>query len=76
MPLVIVKGAGPCLLGRAWLEEIQLQWSEIKLVQSEMMTLQQVLSKQEEVFKEELGTLKGTTATLHVPTDATKVFQT
>lgn len=74
MPLVIVKGTGPCLLGRAWLEEIQLQWGEIKLVQLEKMTLQQVLSKHEEVFKEELGTLKDTTATLHVPTDASPKF--
>ncbi|XP_026054203.1 uncharacterized protein K02A2.6-like [Carassius auratus] len=74
MPLVIVKGTGPCLLGRAWLEEIQLPWSEIKLIQSEVMTLQQVLSKHEEVFKEELGTLRGTAAILHVPTDATPRF--
>lgn len=36
--------------------------------------LQQVLSKHEEVFKEELGTLKGTTVTLHVPPDATPRF--
>lgn len=74
MPLVIVKGTGPCLLGRAWLEEIQLPWSEIKLVQSDVMTLQEVLSKHDEVFKEELGTLKGTTATLHVPADASPRF--
>ncbi|KAG1937540.1 retrotransposable element [Pimephales promelas] len=57
MPLVIVKGTGPCLLGRSWLEELQMQWSEIKLVQSEM-TLQQVLFQHAEVFKEELGTLR------------------
>ncbi|XP_039543047.1 uncharacterized protein K02A2.6-like [Pimephales promelas] len=73
MPLVIVKGTGPCLLGRSWLEELQMQWSEIKLVQSEM-TLQQVLFQHAEVFKEELGTLRGATATLHVPTDATPRF--
>ncbi|RXN33535.1 putative protein K02A2.6-like protein [Labeo rohita] len=74
MPLVIVKGTGPCLLGRTWLEEIQLQWGEINLVLSERMTAQQVLSRHEEVFKEELATLKGTTATLHVPNDASPRF--
>ncbi len=40
------------------------------MVQSEIITLQQVLSRHEEVFKEELGTLRSTTATLYVPTDA------
>lgn len=74
MPLVIVKGTGPCLLGRAWLEEIHLQWGEIKLVQSERRTLQQVLSRHEEVIKEELGMLKGATATLHVPSGASPRF--
>ncbi|KAI2668897.1 Transposon Tf2-6 polyprotein [Labeo rohita] len=33
-----------------------------------------VLSRHEEVFKEELGTLKGTTATLYVPNDASPRF--
>ncbi|KAI7797170.1 hypothetical protein IRJ41_014565, partial [Triplophysa rosa] len=74
MPLVVVKGSGPCLLGRAWLEGLQLQWSEIKLIQSEEVTLMQVLFRHEEVFKEELGMLKGTIATLHVPKDASPRF--
>lgn len=30
LPLVVVKGDGPCLLGRGWLEEISLDWREIK----------------------------------------------
>ncbi|KAG1937621.1 gag-pol fusion protein [Pimephales promelas] len=38
------------------------------------MTLQQVLFQHAEVFKEELGTLRGATATLHVPTDAAPRF--
>ncbi|KAL0202697.1 hypothetical protein M9458_000715, partial [Cirrhinus mrigala] len=38
------------------------------------MTAQQVLSRHKEVFKEELWTLKGTTATLHVPNDASPRF--
>ena len=38
------------------------------------MTLQQVLGKHEEVFKEELGTLKGTKATIHVKPNAVPCF--
>ncbi|KAI7802842.1 hypothetical protein IRJ41_020318 [Triplophysa rosa] len=74
MPLVVVKGSGPCLLGREWLEGLRLQWSEIKLIQSEEVTLTQVLFRHEEMFKEELGMLKGTIATLHVPKDASPRF--
>lgn len=28
--LVVVKGTGPSLLGRGWLEEIEIMWDEIK----------------------------------------------
>ncbi|XP_034094911.1 uncharacterized protein K02A2.6-like [Gymnodraco acuticeps] len=67
LPLIVVKGDGPSLLGRGWLEEINLSWKEIKLrhksrvlkhLKTEDKSLQQVLSKHENVFKEELGTLK------------------
>lgn len=56
------------------MEEIQLQWSEIKLERKEMLALQQVLLNHEEVFNDELCTLNGTTATLHVPPDVTPRF--
>ncbi|KAL3988098.1 5-hydroxytryptamine receptor 3 [Sarotherodon galilaeus] len=81
--LVVVEGDGPSLLGRAWLEEIKLDWSEVKnsrinrklhQVKTTEKTLQQVLSKHENVFKEELGTLKGMKAAIHVKSDATPRF--
>lgn len=37
-------------------------------------SLQEVLKKHEEVFKDELGTLKGFTAKIHVSSDATPCF--
>lgn len=37
-------------------------------------TLQRVLNKHDDVFKDELGTLKGTKATIHVKQDATPRF--
>lgn len=37
-------------------------------------TLQQVLNKHEDVFKEELSTLKGTKVTIHVKQGATPRF--
>ena len=74
LPLLVVAGSGPRLLGRGWLEEIKLHWDEITHVTTETLTLQQVLSKHECVFNEELGTLKGVQATIHVAADANPRF--
>ena len=54
-PLVVVKGTGPNLLGRGWLEALKLKWDEIK---------HEVLMKHEDVFKQKLGMLKGMKATI------------
>ncbi|KAL4009386.1 hypothetical protein ACER0C_003238 [Sarotherodon galilaeus] len=68
---------------KAWLEEIKLDWSEVKnrrnnrklhQVKATEKTLQQVLSKHEDVFKKELGTLKGMKAAIHVKSVATPRF--
>ncbi|XP_038139940.1 uncharacterized protein K02A2.6-like [Cyprinodon tularosa] len=74
LPLVVVKGTGPSLLGRAWLETLKLKWDEIKHVRTETQGLQQVLSKHEDVFKEELGMLKGMKATIRVSAEACPKF--
>ncbi|XP_062387122.1 uncharacterized protein K02A2.6-like [Sardina pilchardus] len=57
LPLYVVKGASPPLFGREWLRKIQIDWREIKTVREE--TLEVVLQRHNEVFKKELGTLKG-----------------
>lgn len=72
LPLIVVEGKGPKLLGRGWLEQITLCWGEIRNVRitgnkdTLKAKLQEILQHHEEVFKEELGTLKGMTATIHV----------
>lgn len=74
LTLVVVKGAGPSLLGRGWLEAIKLKWDEIKHMRTEGLTLQEVLTKNEEVFKEELGMLKDMKATIRVSAEAQPKF--
>ena len=74
LPLVVVTGKGPNLLGRGWLEAIKLKWDEIKHLTTETLTLQEVLAKNDEVFKKELGQLKGMKATIHVSPDAHSKF--
>lgn len=74
LPLVVVEGTGPSLLGRGWLEALKLRWEEIKNVRTEAQSLPEVLMRNEDVFKQELGMLKGMTATIRVETDAQPKF--
>ena len=62
LTLYVVKGALPPLFGREWLRKIRIDWREIKMISKE--TLDGVLQKHKEVFKTELGTLKGIEAAI------------
>ena len=65
LPLLIVQGEGPSLLGRDWLEHLQLDWAAIhKICSGE--DVQVMLDRHAEVFKEELGSLRDTKVKLHV----------
>ena len=72
MPLVIVQGSGPSLLGRDWLSQISLDWSEIHHVRTE--SLQAILDRHPAVFQEGLGTLKGFKAKIYVDPNAPPKF--
>ena len=69
---MIVKGSGPSLLGRDWLNKIRLDWISIHYVHSE--PLQAVLDKHSAVFQEGLGTLRGFKAKIHVDPGAQPKF--
>ena len=66
VPLIVVEGNGPSLLGRDLIREFS-----VMKISERNLTVQDVLSKHEEVFKKELGTLKGAKAKIHVPEGAT-----
>ncbi|KAK0145350.1 hypothetical protein N1851_015749 [Merluccius polli] len=74
LPLVVVKGTGPSLLGREWMEAIKLNWGEIKHMRTDRQRLQDVLRRNEDVFREELGMLKGMKATIRVSAEARPKF--
>ena len=65
LPLLVVSGEGPSLLGRDWLAQLQLNWSTIFQLETDG-ALQTVLDRHVAVFGEELGKLQGTTVKLHV----------
>ena len=72
LPLLVVKGTGPSLLGRDWLRTIRLDWKAIHHVRRG--ALQEVLDRHTEIFQPGLGTLKGYQATIHVDAGAKPRF--
>ena len=74
LPLVVVNGQGPSLLGRNWLQHFVLEWQKIKLVRQDNDALRQLLAEYEEVFSDELGTLAPMKAKLSVSPSATPRF--
>ncbi|KAF0313567.1 hypothetical protein FJT64_001610 [Amphibalanus amphitrite] len=54
LPLVVVDGAGPLLLGRNWLDHIRLDWPAICRVQ-EQARVDGILEEFPEVFQDGLG---------------------
>lgn len=74
LPLLVVNGEGPALLGRNWLEEIRLNWPMIKKLTPVNGQLHKVIQSYPQLFQEGLGTLNGATAKIHVNPSATPVF--
>ena len=72
LPLLIVKGEGPSLFSHYWLSKIKLDWCAINQITSQVY--KKVVDKYLEVFKDELGTLQGTRAKIHVDPQATPKF--
>ena len=74
LKLFVVEGNGPSLLGRDRLSKIQLNWKDIYTVHVKGTALEDVLASHSSLFKEELGTINGVTAKLHVSPDAKPRF--
>ena len=72
LPLLVIKGIGPSLLGRDWLKQIRLNWGEINALQGSL--LDEILAQHKEIFQEELGTMKGYSAKIHVDPSASPKF--
>ena len=64
MPLLVVRGSGPTLMGRDWLSRIRLNWSQIHHLHTP--SLHDRLSRFPSVFGPGLGTRKGYQAKIHV----------
>ena len=72
LPLVVVEGHGPSLLGRDWLAKLRLDWQAIHRLETN--AVHELLEKYQAVFKPGLGTLKGVEAKLQVDPEARPRF--
>ena len=73
LPLMVVEGSGPPLLGRNWLGAIKLNWSEIFSMQSTEAKLEQLLTTHASVFND-IGLLKDHTVKINVKEGAVPKF--
>ncbi len=76
--LLVVAGEGPTLMGRNWLKYIRLDWKSIHQITSDSpksSELRHLLDKYEEIFNDELGTIKNFRATLEIREGVTPRFQ-
>ena len=74
LPVLVVEGDGPNLLGRNWLEKLQINWKSIYHTGSGTEDVDQLCSEFSDVFQSGLGTLKGFKASIYVDKEATPVF--
>ena len=76
LPLVVVGQGGPNLLGRDWLRALKLDWGAIRLISANAKhsSWEQILKNHAALFKEELGTVKGVVAKVHVEATAAPSF--
>ena len=72
LPLIVVKGNGPTLLGRNWLGIIKINWCDIHYTPS--IGLQNLLEKYDVMFQDKLGHFQGCQAKIEVDPEATPHF--
>ena len=73
LPLLVVEGNGPALLGRNWLEKLKLNWQNILQVRV-AESLSGVLTKHKAIFRKGLGTIKGFKADIKLQHGAQPIF--
>ena len=69
--LLVVKGDGPSLMGKDWLQQITLDWHSLHHIRANHNSaVESLLAKHQDVFAEGLGKVKNFAAKLHVSPDA------
>ena len=72
LPLLVIEGEGPSLLGRNWLKHIKLDWKSIHIMKGD--DLQLMLERHRGAFRDGLGKLQGYQAKIIIEPEATPKF--
>ena len=73
--LLVVRGNGPSLLGRDWLSALNINLQELSVLHTGgIKNLQDILDSHAELFKDELGLVKGTKVKLFVDDSCKPAF--
>ena len=71
LPILVIKGEGPPLIGRNWLNSLKLNWRNLFSLNTPVNSL---VTQYEEVFGPDSGGVKDLKVTIHVSKDACPVF--
>ncbi|KAL5506357.1 hypothetical protein EMCRGX_G007979 [Ephydatia muelleri] len=75
LQLLVVRGNGPSLLGRDWLSALNINLQELSVLHTRgIRNLQGILDSHVELFKDELGLVKGTKVKLFVDDSCKPAF--
>lgn len=74
LPLYVVRGNYPSLLGRAWMDKVRIDWPTVRMLSQGETALEAVLKKHSELFTDGLGHMKGITAKLTIKPGSTPRF--
>ena len=77
LPLLVVAGSGPTLLGRNWLRKLTLNWREIYRMSTDntlVMSADTLLQRYPELLKSTIGTIHGVKGHFQVDHDAEPRF--
>ncbi|XP_057692513.1 uncharacterized protein K02A2.6-like [Corythoichthys intestinalis] len=74
LPVYVTKGNFASIMGRLWINALRVNWLEVRQLSDGSSQLQVILDKNEEVFREELGSMKDITVKLHIKPGSKPVF--
>ncbi|XP_057685312.1 uncharacterized protein K02A2.6-like [Corythoichthys intestinalis] len=74
LPVYVTKGNFASIMGRLWINALRVNWLEVRQLSDGSSQLQVILDKNEEVFREELGSMEDITVKLHIKPGSKPVF--
>ncbi|KAL1472790.1 hypothetical protein MTO96_039105 [Rhipicephalus appendiculatus] len=74
LPIFLAGDGSPTLLGRNWMQELGIGVSDVEANIHALSDVKHLVQDYAKVFEDGLGTFKGATASLHVPSDAPPRF--